>query len=138
MTAVYGREDLVVEMANDECWRRLRQGHLGRLAMGHGPGIEIFPINYTADGQAVFVRTSVGTKTAMVGVSPWVGFEIDGLDGGWTWSVVVKGPLRRLVSSADLEIAGELGLRSAAPGVKDQLMSIDATSVTGRRFRSAL
>ena len=138
MTAVYGREDLVVEMANDECWRRLRQGHLGRLAMGHGPGIEIFPINYTADGQAVFVRTSVGTKTAMVGVSPWVGFEIDGLDGGWTWSVVVKGPLRRLVGSADLEVAGELGLRCASPGVKDQLMSIDATSVTGRRFRSAL
>jgi nitroimidazol reductase NimA-like FMN-containing flavoprotein (pyridoxamine 5'-phosphate oxidase superfamily) len=138
VTAVYGREDLVVEMAKDECWARLRQGHLGRLAMGHGPGIEIFPINYTADGQAIFVRTSVGTKTAMVGVSPWVGFEIDGLDDGWTWSVVVKGPLRPLVTSADLEVAGELGLRSAAPGTKDRLMRIDAVSVTGRRFRSVL
>ncbi|MBF4578418.1 pyridoxamine 5'-phosphate oxidase family protein [Frigoribacterium sp. VKM Ac-2530] len=135
---MYGREDLVEEMTRDDCWRRLRRTHLGRLAMGHGPGIEIFPINYTADGQTVYLATSVGTKTAMVGVSPWVAFEIDGADDGWTWSVVVKGPLRRLVRSADLEVAGELGLRSAAPGVKDQLMSIDATSVTGRRFRSAL
>ncbi|OII26116.1 hypothetical protein BIV04_14170 [Frigoribacterium sp. MCBA15_019] len=125
-------------MTRDDCWRQLRRGHFGRLAMGRGPSIEIFPINYTADGQTIFLRTSVGTKTALVGASPWVGFEIDGVDDGWTWSVVVKGPLRRLVTSADLEVASELDLRSAAPGTKDQLMSIDAVSVTGRRFRSLL
>lgn len=135
---MYGREDLVDELTGDECWRHLRQGHFGRLALGHGPSVEIFPVNYTADGQAVYLRTSVGTKTALVWVSPWVAFEIDGVDEGWTWSVVVKGPSRRLVSPAELEIIADMTVTPASPGVKDQIVRITAVSVTGRRFRSAL
>lgn len=135
---MYGREALVDELTWDECWTHLRRVRLGRLALGHGPSLEIFPINYVADGQTIYLPTSAGTKTAMIGATPWVAFEIDGVDDGWTWSVVVKGPTRRVVSPADLDVLGQLVVPSASPGMKELFVRIDAVDVTGRRFRSAL
>lgn len=50
------------ELLEQECWSLLREASVGRLAVWHGGGPDIFPINYTTDHGTVIFRTGSGTK----------------------------------------------------------------------------
>jgi nitroimidazol reductase NimA-like FMN-containing flavoprotein (pyridoxamine 5'-phosphate oxidase superfamily) len=115
----------------DECWRHLRRHRTGRLAWGYGPSIDIAPTSYLADGQTLYIPTGVDTRTVMTGTSPWVAFEIDGLDDGQKWSVLVKGPTRKVTSLADREVIGDLRTRSLHPRLASSFVRLDPVSVTG-------
>src|SRR5680860_1471871 len=45
------------ELLQEECWRLLREASVGRLAVWHGDGPDIFPINYATDHGTVIFRT---------------------------------------------------------------------------------
>lgn len=122
------------ELSLDECWTRLEEESVGRLAMCMDAGVGIFPINFTVHDQKLYVRTAPGTKLLEMAKHPAVAFEIDGRRVGTHWSVVVKGEAERLSSDEEIEASGVLSLRTATPTVKWNYVRISPETVTGRRF----
>lgn len=126
----------VLEVA--ECWRLLRIGHLGRIAVVEPDGSpDLFPVNYVAGADALFLRTAPGAKLDAFAAGRPVAFEIDRENHGDVWSVVVRGRARILDTDAEVEASGVRGLRSAGSWVKNEVVRVDPDRVTGRRFPRA-
>ncbi len=121
------------EISLDECWARLEEESLGRLAVGTAEGVEIFPINFLVHDRALYMRTAPGCKLVELTRNPIVAFEIDGRRVGTRWSVVVKGEARRLTSDTEIEASGILALHTATPTAKWNYVRISPDSVTGRQ-----
>ncbi|GAA1138755.1 pyridoxamine 5'-phosphate oxidase family protein [Microbacterium aurantiacum] len=126
----------VLEVA--ECWRLLRIGHLGRIAVVEPDGSpDLFPVNYVAGADALFLRTAPGAKLDAFAAGRPVAFEIDRENHGDVWSVVVRGRARILDTNAEVEASGVRGLRSAGSWVKNEVVRVDPDRVSGRRFLRA-
>jgi uncharacterized protein len=126
------------QLPKDECWKLLRGGSVGRLAVWVHDHPEIFPINYKVDHETLVFRTGAGTKLSSA-VGKMVAFETDSADtdGGVAWSVVVKGQATALSRSPEvLASVGQL-LFPWETGRKDHFLRIVPEDVTGRRFRIA-
>ncbi|HEX6349128.1 MAG TPA: pyridoxamine 5'-phosphate oxidase family protein [Candidatus Dormibacteraeota bacterium] len=121
----------------DSCVRLLEQESLGRLAFAIGGQPEIFPVNYTMDGDVILLRTAPGTKLRHA-PHRRVAFEVDGIDRveGVAWSVVAKGLLEDISTRQDpFSIARrEVRVYPLAPGERKYSLAIYPTEITGRRF----
>ena len=125
-------------LPTDECWKLLRGGSVGRLAVWVHDHPEIFPINSKVDHETLVFRTGAGTKLSSA-VGRMVAFETDSADtdGGVAWSVVVKGQATALSRSPEvLASVGQL-LFPWETGRKDHFLRIVPEEVSGRRFRLA-
>ncbi|CAH0130433.1 hypothetical protein SRABI83_00227 [Arthrobacter sp. Bi83] len=116
-----------------DCWGYLRSTSVGRLAVVIDTGPEIFPVNYLPEDGTLIFRTGPGTKLEALIAGGMVAFEADGLNsyGTIAWSVVLKGK-PETVESAGLALDRDLS--PWEEGVKDTLVRITPTEVTGRRF----
>jgi hypothetical protein len=116
-----------------DCWKYLRNASVGRLAVVLGGGPEIFPVNYLPEDGTVTFRTGPGTKLDSVLAGGTVALEADGLNtyGTIAWSVVLKG--RPEVVAVD-DGPAETGPSPWEEGVKDRLIRITPTEISGRRF----
>lgn len=119
------------------CWSMLQANSLGRLAVSADDDVDIFPINYFADGSTLLFRTAPGTKLASLSANSRVAVEIDGTTGVEAWSVVVKGTAHVLTDPADVSEADEAPLNPWAPTEKKHYVRIIPTAVTGRFFDRA-
>jgi nitroimidazol reductase NimA-like FMN-containing flavoprotein (pyridoxamine 5'-phosphate oxidase superfamily) len=80
-----------------ECQALLSAHHVGRLAYAYKQRVDIEPLHYVADGEWLYLRTSHGTKVAMLEHQPWVALEVDVIRGMFDWeSVVVHGSVQVL------------------------------------------
>jgi nitroimidazol reductase NimA-like FMN-containing flavoprotein (pyridoxamine 5'-phosphate oxidase superfamily) len=120
------------DMDSSECWMHLRRGRLGRLAWGYGPSIDVVPLSYVTDGRALFLPVTPDSRRGVLTTSPWVVFQVDGPAGQATWSVTVRGTIRRVTSLSDLEEVAMLRAPSASQELPSQFVRLDVTSVTGR------
>jgi nitroimidazol reductase NimA-like FMN-containing flavoprotein (pyridoxamine 5'-phosphate oxidase superfamily) len=119
------------QLDRDECIRLLRTEAVGRLVMiGDHGRLEIFPVNYFFDGDAVLFRTDMGTKLTATAGAP-VAFEVDHLDfsGHSVWSVVIHGTAHR----SDAHTA-QLRLSTWVHSTKPHLAKIIPDEITGRRL----
>ena len=118
-----------------ECWRLLRLGKIGRLAVtGHDGGIDVMPINFLAHEDHVFFRTAPGGKLQSIEANPEVAFETDGQDEKRRWSVVVRGTAHALTDPSEIEASGISQLMTWSPTKKEHFVRIDPRTVSGRRF----
>ncbi|HEY8701203.1 MAG TPA: pyridoxamine 5'-phosphate oxidase family protein [Arthrobacter sp.] len=120
----------------DECWKYLQSSYIGRLAVINGDVPEIFPINFVPHERTLVFRTGPGTKLRSLLAGTQVAVEADGLNAYSTevWSVVVKG-LPVPVPEGGLKLEKlDPDREPWAPGLKEHLIQITPTSVTGRRF----
>ncbi|WP_405218489.1 pyridoxamine 5'-phosphate oxidase family protein [Agrococcus sp. Ld7] len=127
-------ENPVHEISEAECLKLLSVFEFGRIAFRVGDRLEVFPINYHADGREITFRTAPGTKLAGVLLADDVVFEIDNIGVREAWSVVAHGRARRLETSSETEAAAALPIYPLIPTVKREFVRIDLTSVSGRRF----
>lgn len=130
-------EGSVVELSENENWRLLRQNSLGRLALSAAGAIDIFPVNYYADGETLLLRTAPGTKLLELTVNSRIAIEIDGFTDEEAWSVVVKGTARRLELRAEIDEADEAPLVPWIPTLKYIYVRITPATISGRRFERA-
>jgi uncharacterized protein len=134
-------EDSPVEileiLESQECWRRLGEAQLGRLAIAAGGSIDIFPVNFVVSQGALYFRTAPGDKLLELSVNPDVAFEIDGFDEHSAWSVVVKGVAERLETQTEIDEADQLPLIPWIPTLKYRWVRINPTAVSGRSFDRA-
>lgn len=123
-------------LGTEECWKYLQSSYIGRLAVINGAAPEIFPVNFMVIGETVVFRTGPGTKLRALLSGTAVAFETDGMNAYSTevWSVVVKGmPGPFSGDPAELGNAGP-DREPWQPGLKEHLVQIDPTEVSGRRF----
>lgn len=124
----------VHEISEAECHKLLAAFEFGRIAFRVGDLLEVFPINYAAEGSAITFRTAPGTKLAGVLLADDVVFEIDHIGAKEAWSVIGHGKARRLESSSEVEAASKLPIHPLIPTIKREFVRIDLSRVSGRRF----
>ncbi|HEU0207201.1 MAG TPA: pyridoxamine 5'-phosphate oxidase family protein [Pseudolysinimonas sp.] len=121
-----------------ECWRLLRAQTMGRLATATDEGPRIWPINFRVRGESLIFRSAPGTKVWNIGRDARVAFEVDGLESGLHWSVVVLGTAHVIDDDDPGPRTERDELHPVAPGPKPVLFRITPETVSGRRFVSAL
>lgn len=119
-----------------ECDRLLTDTPVGRVSfLGDGEP-QILPVNYRYRGNAIVIRTTVGSKMDAAEMHNRFAFEIDGwdADGRTGWSVVVHGHGRVVEDEAEIAELERLGLE---PWTKnrggDLWIEILVDDITGRR-----
>lgn len=127
-------EDPVEHLTDEECWRLLRTQVVGRIATSAGGVLDIFPVNYYADGSSILFRTAPGNKLVELTINENVVFEVDGYTEPIAWSVVAKGTARVLDRQSEADEAAALPLNSWIPTLKNIYVRITPHSLTGRRF----
>lgn len=120
----------------DECWRYLRSSYIGRLAVINGDVPEIFPVNFSVAGETLVFRTAPGTKLRALLTGAVAALEVDGLNPYSTevWSVVAKGRPEPFDETRMTVPADDADREPWEPGIKDHLIAITPTDLTGRRF----
>jgi len=125
----------VQHLSTAECWQLVEARFFGRLAVEGLDGMpDIFPLNYTVHDGSIYIRTARGSKLKAISVHPVAAFEIDGEDGGFYWSVVLRGSARRVAIDSELHESGVLALISASPTSKHDFICVTPVSISGRRF----
>jgi nitroimidazol reductase NimA-like FMN-containing flavoprotein (pyridoxamine 5'-phosphate oxidase superfamily) len=127
-------DDPIAVLSEAECWSLLGEHSLGRLAVSAAKEIDIFPVNYYADGSTILLRTAPGTKLLEMTIRNDVAFEIDDFTDTDALSVVIKGTARELESQADIDVADQLPLTPWIPTLKYVYVEISPNSISGRRF----
>lgn len=133
MTRRERTQDDVEHLTTAECWRLLEQADLGRLAVSDSDGNpDVFPVNFLARSGHLYLRTAPGAKLADLAEAADVAFEVDGTEGTFRWSVVVRAraDALRLVDDAPLA-----DIPTAHPSEKSVIVRLVPSSLSGRRFR---
>lgn len=120
----------------DECWRYLRSSYIGRLAVINGDVPEIFPVNFSVAGESLVFRTAPGTKLRALLSGAVAALEVDGLNPYATevWSVVAKGNPEEFDGTRMTLPDSDADREPWEPGIKDHLVALTPTELTGRRF----
>ena len=131
-------DELIVLNVHD-CLELLRSSEVGRLAISRTAHPDVFPVNYTVDGDAVVFRTAPGTKLETLTRNRDVTFEVDGYRPatGDAWSVIIKGRAERITAPYELFDAADLPLFPWHAGPKPHFVRIVPVEMTGRRFSAA-
>ncbi|GAA1448909.1 pyridoxamine 5'-phosphate oxidase family protein [Leifsonia poae] len=127
-------DEVVRDLDTAECWERLKETSLGRLAIDVHGDVDIFPVNFYADGSTLLLRTAPGTKLLALTVHDQVAFETDANTADNAWSVVVKGRARQLELQAEIDEADRAPLTPWIPTLKFRYVRIEPDSITGRTF----
>jgi uncharacterized protein len=127
-------EGPVEELDEQQCWELMGGATLGRLALCVAGEVDIYPVNYYADGTSILFRTAPGTKLLELTVHDAVAFETDGYTEREAWSVVAHGRAGELESQSDIRTADEAPLRPWIPTLKYRYVRIIPERMTGRRF----
>lgn len=121
-----------------ESWRLFDTQATGRIAAVMAGRIELFPINLSTHNDTIVLRTAPGTMLSTIVSSPEVVVEVDGTEirerVPYAWSVVVRGTAEIVDSLPEEEALDLDGPQPWQAGVKDDLVQITPTEVTGRRF----
>jgi nitroimidazol reductase NimA-like FMN-containing flavoprotein (pyridoxamine 5'-phosphate oxidase superfamily) len=125
----------MVALDRDECMRLLAGSPLGRLAVVVSGRPLIFPVNFVVDGNAIVLRTTLGTKLHGARNGP-VAFECDGIDREYHtgWSVLVQGVAEEVQSPLEVERLERLPLRPWCDAPRPVWLRVRAGTVTGRRI----
>ncbi|MFT3797146.1 pyridoxamine 5'-phosphate oxidase family protein [Microbacterium sp.] len=129
------QSDVVVVLTDSQCWERLAAQQLGRLVTHVGNLLDIFPVNYTVDGESIVFRTAEGSKLTELTINDDVLFEVDEHTDADAWSIVVRGHAQRLTTAAEVEAADALPLSPWIPTLKYNYVRIAPASLSGREFR---
>ncbi|MFT4052061.1 MAG: pyridoxamine 5'-phosphate oxidase family protein [Microbacterium sp.] len=121
-------------LSDRECWNRLAEQQLGRLVTHVGAVLDIFPVNYTLDGDSIVFRTAEGSKLTELTINDDVLFEADEYTETDAWSIVVRGRAERLTAAEEVAAADLLPLRPWIPTIKYEYVRIVAVSLSGREF----
>lgn len=127
-------DNAITQLDEARCHELLATESLGRLVTVSGGKADIFPVNYAHREGRLYFRTAEGTKLAGITVSPDVLFQVDHIEGGAAWSIVVRGTARRLDSFTEINEAEELDLKPWVPTLKYNFVEITPESVSGRGF----
>ncbi|MDR7253239.1 nitroimidazol reductase NimA-like FMN-containing flavoprotein (pyridoxamine 5'-phosphate oxidase superfamily) [Nocardioides sp. BE266] len=129
----------ITPMSTEECWEFLAAQELGRLAYHLLQEVHIVPVNYAVDHDpatdrhSLLFRTAEGSKMIGVIMNGDVAFEADELEEDRAASVIVRGRAR-VLDEHEEHRAEDVRLRPWVSTLKYNVVEIDVTEISGRRF----
>jgi hypothetical protein len=117
----------------EECWELLAEHRVGRLAYRLVDEVHVVPLDYAVEGHSLYLRTHAGNKLLAAELSADVALEIDRYDDDHSWSVLVRGRLRR-ITEPEREPSLDFPDRPWFPQEGSEVVELVAESVDGRRF----
>lgn len=124
----------VEELSDESCWELLRGESFGRLAVSHRNRPQIFPVDFSLDGEVILFRTAAGTKLRNLVANEHVAFEVDLRAAAESWSVIVTGIARVVTDQDEIAQADRASLPSWIPVASYVYVKIAPLTVHGRRF----
>jgi len=127
---------VLMKLTTPECWDRLGEHGIGRVAFSADAGPVVLPVNYTVDGGTIVYRTTPGSVAASAAGSE-VAFEVDHVDEHLRqgWSVLVVGTAEPITDPDTVRrLAGEPETEPWAGGARNLWIRIVPVRVTGRRI----
>jgi nitroimidazol reductase NimA-like FMN-containing flavoprotein (pyridoxamine 5'-phosphate oxidase superfamily) len=123
-------------LGRDECMKLVRAATLGRVGLTSGALPTVLPVNYWADGDEIYVRTSRGTKLDAAMRDAVVAFEVDDFDtlSHAGWSVVITGVARVVSDTERLHALERAPIPRWAPEWDGHVLAISTELVSGRRM----
>lgn len=117
-------------LSHDECERRLSGGGVGVLALGGEGAPLVRPVNFTYEGERIWIRTGEGQLLGAARAAVAASFVLTSTDRfeHTGWSVIATGVL----GEAD-EVAESLRLRAWVPSDKKHVITLSVDHVSGRR-----
>jgi len=140
------------DLSEEECRKILSRNHFGRLGFSFRDRVDIRPLEFVADDEWIFGRTSAGEKLLTLEHHRWVAFQVDEVTDRLNWtSVLIHGAFHLLEESGSEESARlrERAMRmiqNVDPGAftseddlpeRDLLFGIAIQELAGRRARAA-
>ena len=112
----------------------LETQEVGRLVYTRRALPAIIPVNFVVSGGAILIWTGSTSSLGQAVRGSVVAFEVDDLDRAAHsgWSVTVTAPAQLVTDETQLAKARSDGPVPWAPGIKDHLIRIPLTMVTGR------
>jgi hypothetical protein len=112
----------------------LETQEVGRLVYTRRALPAVIPVNFAVRGGAILIWTGSGSSLAQAVRGAVVAFQVDELDRAAHsgWSVTVTGAAQLVTDEEARARARDDGPVPWAPGVKDHLIRIPLTMVTGR------
>jgi uncharacterized protein len=129
-------EDGLELLTEQECWRLVGTGEVGRVGVTIAALPVIFPVNYAVIDGAIAFRTSAGSKLAAASRESVVAFEVDDFERAERrgWSVLLVG---RAEIVHDLDVTAKVvraGLEPWVDGRRTDIVRITPGFVSGRRI----
>jgi nitroimidazol reductase NimA-like FMN-containing flavoprotein (pyridoxamine 5'-phosphate oxidase superfamily) len=125
------------DLGEQECWAKLGETGIGRVAMCTPRGPIILPVNYLVHSGSVIVRTAPYTQLA-AHLQENLAFEVDDLEPEMRrgWSVLIVGPAAAIDDPDELaEARPRQRLDAWAPGSRNLFIRVSPREVTGREIR---
>ena len=119
-----------------ECRRLIAPGGVGRIAFGTISGPIVVPVNFAVLADTLVIRTAEGTVIDGH-ADEQVALEVDHIDEALCqgWSVLVRGPARRVAHPAELRrLQEEAAVWPWAGGEREVYVRIIPREITGRRI----
>jgi hypothetical protein len=112
----------------------LETGEVGRLVYTRRALPAVIPVNYVVRDGGILIWTGSTSSLGQAVRGAVVAFQVDELDRATRtgWSVTVTGSAQLVTDEAQLAKARVDGPQPWAPGIKDHLIFIPLTMVTGR------
>ena len=136
----------MIELSSDECLDLLmtRRPQVGWLAFDDANGAEVFPVDYIADGRAIYFHTTPGSTLLAALEMRQASFEIDHVGAvaeprtsaasNQGWSVSAFGRLRMLTDEEELARVRQSPLEPWAHDDDPYYLRMDVATLDGRRF----
>jgi nitroimidazol reductase NimA-like FMN-containing flavoprotein (pyridoxamine 5'-phosphate oxidase superfamily) len=123
-------------LERDTCLTLLGTQVLGRIGCTSNALPIVLPVNFRMIGDAIVIRTGVGTKLAAATDNAVVAFEADEMDplSHTGWSVLVTGFAREVTNPFELDVLQVERIPRWAPAGDGRVISISADLVSGRRI----
>lgn len=128
------QSEVIQVLTEDECYERLASEQLGRIVVRRKDDMDIFPVNYVVDERCIYLRSAEGNKVFTIALNHDVLFEVDVVNDGTAWSVVVKGEASLLTRSDEIAHADSLPLKPWLPTLKYNYVKITPNKISGRSF----
>lgn len=124
------------ELADNECWRLILSGTVGRVGYIGESLPRIIPINYVVLDRTIIFRTAPTGEIARFGLGRTIAFEVDSIDeflhSGW--SVLMSGTLRELDSSVIQALDYRDTPQPWPAGSQTMFCQLEPTQISGRRI----
>lgn len=123
----------VIPLNGTECWRLLGRSGIGRLVITCDDDASESPITYLTHAGCVYFRSASGSALPPITPQSRVAISREGETDSAEWSVVLRGPARRLASDQDVSRSGIQRSTAWKTGEKDDYFELRPERITGRR-----
>jgi len=140
MTSTPSRQDgRLRELTEAECWQRLAERSVGRIAYVERGGPVVLPLNYVARDGRIWVQTASYNQLAIHLPGQQAAFEIDDVDDRTRtgWSVLVRGRAEHVTDTEHAVPPGSPALAPWPDGTRSMVFCLTPDEVTGRVLRQA-